>query len=163
MSTADLGAGFESPEDGGGIPDGPQRLRCEDIPGGVRGAAEVTPDGHVRKTEITDSSVDFPAPDGPITAMRLPAGAVQSAARRKSPCVMVRRSSCNTAASGVKDPEEGKGQGDKDQRGRGGGLHPVGAGQLADDKGERGLLFPCLLYTSPSPRDRTRSRMPSSA
>ena len=27
--------------------------------------------------------------------------------------------------------------------------------------GERGE--PCLLYTSPSPRDRTRSRMPSSA
>ena len=25
------------------------------------------------------------------------------------------------------------------------------------------LLFVCLLYTSPSPRDRTRSRMPSSA
>ena len=24
-------------------------------------------------------------------------------------------------------------------------------------------LFDCLLYTSPSPRDRTRSRMPSSA
>ena len=24
-------------------------------------------------------------------------------------------------------------------------------------------LNPCLLYTSPSPRDRTRSRMPSSA
>ena len=24
-------------------------------------------------------------------------------------------------------------------------------------------LFSCLLYTSPSPRDRTRSRMPSSA
>ena len=24
-------------------------------------------------------------------------------------------------------------------------------------------LHPCLLYTSPSPRDRTRSRMPSSA
>ena len=23
--------------------------------------------------------------------------------------------------------------------------------------------YPCLLYTSPSPRDRTRSRMPSSA
>ena len=45
---------------------------------------------------------------------------------------------------------------------------------LADgliDKGERAVLFncatglkyPCLLYTSPSPRDRTRSRMPSSA
>ena len=26
-----------------------------------------------------------------------------------------------------------------------------------------GCLQPCLLYTSPSPRDRTRSRMPSSA
>ena len=25
------------------------------------------------------------------------------------------------------------------------------------------LAMPCLLYTSPSPRDRTRSRMPSSA
>ena len=25
------------------------------------------------------------------------------------------------------------------------------------------MLIPCLLYTSPSPRDRTRSRMPSSA
>ena len=24
-------------------------------------------------------------------------------------------------------------------------------------------MYPCLLYTSPSPRDRTRSRMPSSA
>ena len=26
-----------------------------------------------------------------------------------------------------------------------------------------GMLYHCLLYTSPSPRDRTRSRMPSSA
>ena len=26
-----------------------------------------------------------------------------------------------------------------------------------------GMVLPCLLYTSPSPRDRTRSRMPSSA
>ena len=25
------------------------------------------------------------------------------------------------------------------------------------------MCMPCLLYTSPSPRDRTRSRMPSSA
>ena len=25
------------------------------------------------------------------------------------------------------------------------------------------IVYPCLLYTSPSPRDRTRSRMPSSA
>ena len=28
---------------------------------------------------------------------------------------------------------------------------------------DSGLLHDCLLYTSPSPRDRTRSRMPSSA
>ena len=28
---------------------------------------------------------------------------------------------------------------------------------------DRELSKPCLLYTSPSPRDRTRSRMPSSA
>ena len=28
---------------------------------------------------------------------------------------------------------------------------------------EKGMLHGCLLYTSPSPRDRTRSRMPSSA
>ena len=27
----------------------------------------------------------------------------------------------------------------------------------------RAGAYPCLLYTSPSPRDRTRSRMPSSA
>ena len=30
-------------------------------------------------------------------------------------------------------------------------------------QGEGGVNIPCLLYTSPSPRDRTRSRMPSSA
>ena len=33
----------------------------------------------------------------------------------------------------------------------------------SDDKTIRILSIPCLLYTSPSPRDRTRSRMPSSA
>ena len=33
------------------------------------------------------------------------------------------------------------------------------------DTNERGNIYSicCLLYTSPSPRDRTRSRMPSSA
>ena len=29
--------------------------------------------------------------------------------------------------------------------------------------GQRGNLYSCLLYTSPSPRDRQKSRMPSSA
>ena len=33
----------------------------------------------------------------------------------------------------------------------------------ADGRNPDGLLYACLLYTSPSPRDRTRSRMPSSA
>ena len=34
---------------------------------------------------------------------------------------------------------------------------------VKDDKAIVGGLGSCLLYTSPSPRDRTRSRMPSSA
>ena len=32
-----------------------------------------------------------------------------------------------------------------------------------DVSADRTYTLPCLLYTSPSPRDRTRSRMPSSA
>ena len=32
-----------------------------------------------------------------------------------------------------------------------------------DEQGVEMLDAPCLLYTSPSPRDRTRDRMPSSA
>ena len=35
--------------------------------------------------------------------------------------------------------------------------------QQHSDRAVAVLLEPCLLYTSPSPRDRTRSRMPSSA
>ena len=38
--------------------------------------------------------------------------------------------------------------------------------KLVEQLGEDGWIamgWPCLLYTSPSPRDRTRSRMPSSA
>ena len=42
------------------------------------------------------------------------------------------------------------------------------SGHLFLFRGKRGdyfkaLYWDCLLYTSPSPRDRTRSRMPSSA
>ena len=36
-------------------------------------------------------------------------------------------------------------------------------GQIEDVIEIQGLRTACLLYTSPSPRDRTRSRMPSSA
>ena len=35
--------------------------------------------------------------------------------------------------------------------------------KLHNDLIKNGKYNPCLLYTSPSPRDRTRSRMPSSA
>ena len=34
---------------------------------------------------------------------------------------------------------------------------------LCDTDEEMATISDCLLYTSPSPRDRTRSRMPSSA
>ena len=36
-------------------------------------------------------------------------------------------------------------------------------GWLQDDSGAKRIHFTCLLYTSPSPRDATLSRMPSSA
>ena len=38
-----------------------------------------------------------------------------------------------------------------------------GQGDVVRKEFNRGELINCLLYTSPSPRDRTRSRMPSSA
>ena len=54
--------------------------------------------------------------------------------------------------------------------GGGGGLGGMlggllgGGGQQAGGGGLGGMIGSvCLLYTSPSPRDRTRSRMPSSA
>ena len=34
---------------------------------------------------------------------------------------------------------------------------------MGEEVGVWGGTYACLLYTSPSPRDRTRSRMPSSA
>ena len=37
-----------------------------------------------------------------------------------------------------------------------------GLGRI-DDKFDKTILNTCLLYTSPSPRDRQKSRMPSSA
>ena len=41
--------------------------------------------------------------------------------------------------------------------------HRAGGLAAADQDRLLGLITGCLLYTSPSPRDRTRSRMPSSA
>ena len=35
--------------------------------------------------------------------------------------------------------------------------------EYEEGEGRKGKAATCLLYTSPSPRDRTRSRMPSSA
>jgi len=37
------------------------------------------------------------------------------------------------------------------------------AKRITDDYRDRDLLLVCLLYTSPSPRDLSTSRMPSSA
>ena len=45
--------------------------------------------------------------------------------------------------------------------GAAGGPKALGINGL--DQAVFGDFLPCLLYTSPSPRDRTRSRMPSSA
>ena len=42
-------------------------------------------------------------------------------------------------------------------------IGPNGAGKTTLFNVIAGLYSPCLLYTSPSPRDRSLSRMPSSA
>ena len=54
---------------------------------------------------------------------------------------------------------------DSDARSLSGTLGPGDITVDTDSDGRplSGTLGPCLLYTSPSPRDRTRSRMPSSA
>ena len=46
---------------------------------------------------------------------------------------------------------------------RDGQVDEVGCGEIVGVIGPRFAVTGCLLYTSPSPRDRTRSRMPSSA
>ena len=46
---------------------------------------------------------------------------------------------------------------------RNGNEYPLSVLHAAAPLYEGVPVFPCLLYTSPSPRDRTRSRMPSSA
>ena len=43
------------------------------------------------------------------------------------------------------------------------GDREVSVQDIVDDVGTSQSNISCLLYTSPSPRDRTRSRMPSSA
>ena len=66
------------------------------------------------------------------------------------------------------DKGKGKGKGGKGKGGKGekgatadaGMKKPPGAAAV---KADRAGSMPCLLYTSPSPRDATLSRMPSSA
>ena len=55
--------------------------------------------------------------------------------------------------------EVGKGKG----RSSGRAAHKKDPKAHSQDNGKESELCTCLLYTSPSPRDRTRSRMPSSA
>ena len=43
------------------------------------------------------------------------------------------------------------------------GNSPIECLRFIQSLRDRGIEITCLLYTSPSPRDRTRSRMPSSA
>ena len=43
------------------------------------------------------------------------------------------------------------------------GVVAFSSGNHAQGVSKAAQIFDCLLYTSPSPRDRTRSRMPSSA
>ena len=43
------------------------------------------------------------------------------------------------------------------------GAVALAAGLVAQGAGQPGFASTCLLYTSPSPRDRQKSRMPSSA
>ena len=45
----------------------------------------------------------------------------------------------------------------------GGSVKDRAALAIIEDAEKKGKLRPCLLYTSPSPRDRQKSRMPSSA
>ena len=57
---------------------------------------------------------------------------------------------------------------DNNQQGKEGGVQqPAAAAAVTEAAGPEAPLVSdaktCLLYTSPSPRDRTRSRMPSSA
>ena len=43
------------------------------------------------------------------------------------------------------------------------GFHPMNVGNLSSGYESSVPCTPCLLYTSPSPRDKRQSRMPSSA
>ena len=44
------------------------------------------------------------------------------------------------------------------------GLHKIRSTKVFEDTPSiRGMIFNCLLYTSPSPRDQVLSRMPSAA
>src|SRR5690606_38407115 len=87
---------------------------------------------------MTESSVDFPAPDGPMTATRAAAGMVKSAVRRKSSWVMIRRSSSSIGtAPPVEKPEGGEAEAEEQNRRAGGVGHPVGAHQPVELQRQR--------------------------
>ena len=85
----------------------------------------------------------------------VPKGGVSATDEKKPSKPQVNSSLDNTAQVSA------DGGGTFDQTAGDGGF--LDASQSSSDAVVRPEPNPCLLYTSPSPRDRTRSRMPSSA
>src|SRR6056297_2815942 len=84
------------------------------------------PQGAAKNPAMTLRSVDLPAPEGPTMAVMDPSGTSRSASRRKSPCVISRRSSPSIgAASPVEEPEDREAKDQEQERGACRVAHPV--------------------------------------
>ena len=81
---------------------------------------------------------------------------------RRTKVVAVGASVAALAAGGAGVAIAGGGGDDTEAPIKGSDLEQASAAAL-EHTGEGAVSDTCLLYTSPSPRDRTRSRMPSSA
>ena len=90
-------------------------------------------------------------------------------AARKQAKAAAAAANANVQQAAAAAAAKGKGGGKGKSKGKGGkgdagkGQKPYAEMTLQEKKKQPCLFFICLLYTSPSPRDRTRSRMPSSA
>ena len=98
--------------------------------------------------------------EAPLTLLR-PGGEGDSNEMRAKFEKMVREAQ-NDICKAIEDLDGGKFHEDAWERpGGGGGISLVLQGGKVFEKA--GINVSCLLYTSPSPRDRQKSRMPSSA